>query len=513
MQPVVQAPWRLFGTWQAAPERVLDEPTGLPRPREAWRPRPRGALASTPVCAETVGDMRAAWALGLLTSCTVSVSIEGKRCAPTEPRCLGGYVCVDDVCVAAPPDGSAEDAGTADAGTADAGTADAGTADAGTPDAGPTACPLDVDPAENACLGTTWYLSPTGDDAFDGRSPGQARLTIPAAARRGDTVHLLGGVYPRAPALAVGMSGSAACPFVVEGEPDGGSVLQDTLELGGSYVVFRDLVFSPLDTNGVEVTSFASHITFQRCTFRSRPPTQGYPVELNLHNGCDDCVVRESSFESPDGVAPINAGGPRFAFRGNRVRSGAAAGPAFYGAAPVVEGNDFSGIWLETPHLDFTGSTDARLSRNVFHDLVAVFSDKRLIGGPVRVSHNTFSNIAGNAVPLVAGVSRFDNNLVTIAEWVVGGPGPDAGDWNVFDPSVRRPYADWDGGALKGSDRIAQVNLDPDGVPLAGSAAIDSADPSHAVPPGGGLRADVGARERGATRLPDGRYCLTDGGF
>jgi hypothetical protein len=40
---------------------------------------------------------------------------------------------------------------------------------------------------------------------------------------------------------------------------------------------------------------------------------------------------------------------------------------------------------------------------------------------------------------------------------------------------------------------------------------VDASDPARAVPPGGGARADIGALERGATRLPDGRYCTDDG--
>lgn len=440
--------------------------------------------------------MRAAWALVLLSSCTVSVSLEDKRCASSEPRCLPGYVCVDDFCVVS--DGGARDGGADDGGSTDAG----------------TTCPLDVDPAANACGGTTWYLAPSGSDSNDGRGPATPRLTIPATATRGDTVRLLGGTWAQAPPLSLGMSGNAACPFVVEGEADGGTVIEDTLAVEGAYLVFRHLVFSPHDASSVDALGTANHVTFQWCTFRSRAPSaNSFPTDLFFNDACDDCVVRECSFESPDGVRPIVAGGARVAFRGNRVRVAQGAGPHFSGASPVVEGNDFTGEWNETPYLDFGGSTGARLSRNVFHDLSAFFPDKLLIGGPVRVSHNTFSSVVGNDnVPLVA-VARFDNNLVTNSPWVVQGGAPDAGDWNLFDPSVARPYSDFDGGALPGSDRIAPVAIDARDVPLAGSAAIDAADPADAVPPGGGSRADVGARERGASPLPDGRYCLTDGGF
>jgi hypothetical protein len=465
--------------------------------------------------------MRAALALLLLSSCTVSVPLEGKACAASEPRCVAGYVCVDGVCVtpgsvdggsdAGLPDGGTPDGGTPDAGTPDAGTPDGGASDGGPSDAG---CPLDVDPAQNACAGTTWYLSPTGLDTNDGRSPASPRLTVPPGLMRGDVLHLLGGTYTQGLAIARSMAGTAACPLLVEGEPDGGTVMRATVEFEGSYVVFRHLVFNALDADAITVTSTASRATFQYLTFRTQPPNQLFPVDLHLYGDCTDCVVRECVFESSAGVAPVHSSGDRFVFRGNRVTVREGAGMSIGGVDAVIEGNDFSGVFNDEAWLDFTGATGARLSRNVFHDLAAGYPDKFLVRGPVRITHNTFANITDNAIPLVTLATRFDDNLVTDALWVVGAPAPDAGDFNVFDPSVTRPYADWDGGALPGTDRIAQVRFDgATWVPSAGSAAIDSANPADAVPPGGGARADVGAVERGATALPDGRYCLLDGGF
>jgi hypothetical protein len=272
----------------------------------------------------------------------------------------------------------------------------------------------------------------------------------------------------------------------------------------------RDLVFSPQDEDAVQVSGNSSHLTFQLDAFRSRSPPSAFPTDLFLAP-CSDCTVQECVFQSADGVRPVDVTGAGFTFRGNQVDFTQSAGCSFDGTGTVVEGNDFSGTFNDS-QLTFA-TAGARLVGNVFHDITAFFPDKVMVRGPVRVSRNTFVRISGNdSAPLVQG-SRFDDNLVSVSQWVVGSLAPSGGDFNIFDPSVSRPYSDFDGG-LAGSDRIAGVDFERGGfVPLAGSAAIDGADPALPVPPGGGARADVGAIERGAQRLPDGRYCLADGGL
>ncbi len=430
--------------------------------------------------------------------------------------CPAGYVCASGACQRSAAGGGQAGGGTGGGALGGgAGGGSGGGSGGGGVDAG---CPTDVDPAANACSGTTWYLSPTGSDSADGKSPAAARLTLSGlTVQRGDTVSLLGGTYTQVPSFAVAMSGTASCPLLITGEADGGTVLQKTLSFNGAYFVFRHLVFSPQNEDAV-TTDNANHVTFQFVTFRARlPGSSSYPRDLYFPNSsCSDCVVRESLFDSADGVAVLasDSATARLSFFGNVVHMQNGAGFSFTGPA-LVEANDFSGTFdSNNGYLGFGNSGDARVLRNVFHDITDYYPNKVLLSRPTRVGSNTFARISGNdSVALVVGAGRFDDNLVTVAQWVVNAKQPDAGDYNVFDPSVLRPYSDFDGGALNGTDRIAAVDFDPNGyVPAAGSAAIDSADPSLDVPPGGGARADVGAFERGAQRLADGLYCLPDGG-
>jgi len=155
-----------------------------------------------------------------------------------------------------------------------------------------------------------------------------------------------------------------------------------------------------------------------------------------------------------------------------------------------VVGNTFSGCAAAT--FDAPGGTFAR-------NLVSDVSGGTMVIGAERVVHNTFLRL-GNGVA-TRGARVFSGNIVSIAG--TAREATQGGGFNLFNtvsPSE-------DGGAFS-TDLIALPKLDPSGLPLADSPAIDAADPSDAVPPGGGARADIGAFERGSERLPDGRYCL-----
>ncbi|MFT3840894.1 MAG: hypothetical protein QM723_28145 [Myxococcaceae bacterium] len=447
-------------------------------------------------CREATEGRHTSVALLLLATACVTHSLDytGLACDDAHP-CPVGLTC-----------GADKTCGGGSNGGGDGGTS----TDAG--------CPFDLDPAASACSGTTWYLSPAGNDSADGKSVTTAKATLTGVTvSPGDVVHLLGGTWPTTPAITAAMSGSSACPVLFDGESDGGTVLVHTLHLDATFAVLRHLTFTPKDEDAINAGG-AKNVTFQFDTFRAQMPTPGqYPSDLFLPgDGCKDCVVRQCRFES-DGTNTVlsEAQTPSaFSFYGNTVvMKGASL--SFVGPA-LVEANDFSGHFSAQQNsglLDFTKAPNSVVRRNVFHDIDDIF-DSPMIWKAGRVTNNTFVRISGNdTAPLVIGAGRFDDNIASITGWVVKESEADGGDYNLFDPSVGRPFGSFDGGALNGTDQLAAVGFDPSGyVPAAGNAAVDRGDPSLPVPLGGGTRADIGAFERGATPIADGRYCLPDGG-
>jgi hypothetical protein len=373
-------------------------------------------------------------------------------------------------------------------------------------------CPLDVDPAVSQCAGVTWYLSPSGDAGADGLSPDSPLVTLDqlTALAKGDRVVLLPGVYQRSMTLT--RSGTAACPILISGPEDGGAVLEAKLSLEARSIVLRGLEFAGHGTDDVWIIR-SSHIIFDKVRFHSRAPNQS---PRNINSGCcAECAVLDSTFESTAGISAVLVQGtecPGFVFRGNHVVLDDGVDLGFSTAGGVIEGNEFTGHF-NSDVIAFSNQAAGVVRRNVFHDIEAGNPDKRLIRGAALVESNTFSEINGNQVPLVL-TERFSNNLVTYATPTVGLPMGDGGGYNLFDPSVTKPWTDSTPSQLvSGTDRVAAVTFESQTSfgPAAQSQAIDSADPSLPVPPGGGPRADVGALERGAT-MAHGRYCMLDGG-
>ncbi|MBL8911803.1 MAG: hypothetical protein JNM17_14010 [Archangium sp.] len=423
-------------------------------------------------------------AAALGTACTVNVPLTGKRCAMTEPRCLPGFECVDDFCVpvgSAPGDGGAED------------------------DAGFT-CASDRDPLASACAGSDWFLAQNGNDANDGRSSATPRRTLmPASVNGGDRIHLLGR-WTVDPQLA-SLSGTASCPVIITGEADGGTVLTAKNDLGGSNVVWTRMTVAPSgDLDSFELINAGRFITFHEVTFTGGPVTNGqYPYFIRLEPAarCDDCTVRNCTFLT-GAQRVVTVDGSNFSFLGNRVVLREGPNIESGGANSRIEGNDFSGAFN-----DFVVRIDSgTVAFNVFHHIEVIFPNKVMLTATnARVTRNTFTQIEDDnpGAPLVEAM-RFDNNLISAANRVVAGAPPPGGDWNVFSTDVPLPYFASDGGVF-GTDRRASVDFEPGFVPLAGSVAIDGADPTLPVPQGGGLRGDVGAVERGAQRISTGTYC------
>lgn len=416
------------------------------------------------------------------TACTVNVPLTGKRCAMTEPRCLPGFECVDDFCV---PTGSDPGDGGSDAGFT---------------------CPSDRDPLASACAGSDWYLAQNGSDMNDGRSSATPRRTlVPANVSGGDRIHLLGR-WTTDPALSR-LSGTASCPVIITGEADGGTVLTAKNDLGGTNVVWTKLTIAPAgDEDAFELSSAGRFITFHDLTFTGGPVTMGqYPyfVRLEPTARCDDCTVRNCTFLTGE-QRLVTVDGSNFSFLGNTVVLREGPNLESSGANSRIEGNDFTGRFN-----DFVLQIDrGTVAFNVFHHIEVIFPDKVMLTATnARVTRNTFTQIEDDnpGAPLVSAM-RFDNNLISAANRVVDGAPPPGGDWNVFSTDVPLPYFASDGGVF-GTDRRASVDFEAGFVPLAGSTAIDGADPTLPVPFGGGLRADVGAVERGAQRISTGAYC------
>lgn len=66
------------------------------------------------------------------------------------------------------------------------------------------------------------------------------------------------------------------------------------------------------------------------------------------------------------------------------------------------------------------------------------------------------------------------------------------------------------GAGRRPTDLVGDPRLHSTNSPGPGSVALDAADPSEVVPPGGSAAADLGAVEAGATLLPQGGYCTAD---
>jgi hypothetical protein len=147
----------------------------------------------------------------------------------------------------------------------------------------------------------------------------------------------------------------------------------------------------------------------------------------------------------------------------------------------------------------------SRVVRNFFSYMTDPY-----VNGAAEVLSNTFANLGGSVGAVRKnGALTFRNNIVVnayvgVAIPVSGDTGPLDAAYNLFD-GVNFPYLP---GTLAPTDVIGPALLQSDGTPAANSAAIDAADPALPVPPDGGARADIGAIERGATKIDDGRYCL-----
>ena len=118
----------------------------------------------------------------------------------------------------------------------------------------------------HAAGGTTYYVSPSGNDSSSGTSPSSAIKTLDRASglqlNPGDEVLLERGATFSGK-LAVWRSGAAGAPITIGAYGNGAKpvVTGDCLEVGGSYITMTDFTVSYCNTNGIWTDGTGNVIT------------------------------------------------------------------------------------------------------------------------------------------------------------------------------------------------------------------------------------------------------------
>jgi hypothetical protein len=322
----------------------------------------------------------------------------------------------------------------------------------------------------------------------------------------GDRVHLGAGRYTYP--LTLAGNGARDCPITLLGTPDGGAVLGAPLDVGVAEWDLRDFSINVPDAGyAIQTTgSGVVDVTFERLSFIDTAvgvTAVGNDIYF-VGSSCQSCAVQESRFSSSNSHAlyanPQTTG---LVFRGNTVQGSADFALQIQAPGAVVDSNDFSGtFYSRVLWFNNAATGNNTVHRNLFHELPT--SGLIAVQGGGSIQSNSFVRL--NPFSTVADVGDFRDNLVSQAGTVLASPGPADGGYNLYD-SVGQVYLDAGPGF---TDLTGAAQLDTSFVPLPGSPAVDAADPALPVPPGGGASADVGAFELGATRLPDGRYCVSE---
>ncbi|MFO0726076.1 MAG: right-handed parallel beta-helix repeat-containing protein [Myxococcota bacterium] len=366
-------------------------------------------------------------------------------------------------------------------------------------------CHLFDDENPITCTRRELYVAPDGDDGRDGLSAAAAWASIDVGKLApGDRVHLAAGTYGRPLFSAeTSVDGTKTCPIEILGPDVRGSgpfaEITQPIVLGAAAYWFHDLRFALSGDKGAFAVNFVHNIRLERLVFRNHYTARSYARDVSAV-GADNLAVLSSDFDSDDGQVMDLGGTDDVLIRGNRFAGRDAAQVELGARARVLE-NEFFGAW-GTP---ITGRTEATgtVERNLFHDIVCAHCVIAQNMGLVRA--NTFVSADG-AFAADNGVFR-DNIVLGLAGGTKKSAAEAMGAYNLYS-DVAAPYGS---GAPDATDRMGAPGLGADFVPSASSPAVDQGDPARAVPPGGGMRADIGALERGATRLPDGRYCTADG--
>jgi hypothetical protein len=370
-------------------------------------------------------------------------------------------------------------------------------------------CHLFDDETDVQCAGRDFYVAPDGMDTASGTSPQDPTATLaPYSILPGDRFHLAPGEYSENVVSGQQVGGAPGCPIQLFG-PDAGvdgggmAIFLKPTSFSGDWWWLHDVRFQV--TVGQPALEFGgSDMRLERLVMRNQYPDNTFPRDFTPAFNCDQATIIDCDVNSVNSQVMEANSTTNLQIIGNHIVANAAA-QLEIGSGTFIEGNDFTGAW-GSPLVAGTAGQGLVVVRNVFHDLVGIDGDSIvLVDGADDIRSNTFLNVAQGTV---ATTGTFRDNLV----WNVGNGtqlSADAADagYNLFE-NVTQPYAS---GAGIG-DQSGPGDLDPNDVPLPGSAAYGTADPALPVPPGGGTRADIGARQHGATLLPDGRYCMDGGG-
>ena len=129
--------------------------------------------------------------------------------------------------------------------------------------------------AASTAMASTWYVSPTGAGAKDGKSIATAFATPGdgvAAAKAGDTILLSGGTYTFTAPLKITTSGTATAPICLFAEnaytkradfdfrKEGYGSSNQGIILSGSYWHFKGIDEHNAGDNGMQITGGSNNV-------------------------------------------------------------------------------------------------------------------------------------------------------------------------------------------------------------------------------------------------------------
>ncbi|MBS3967375.1 MAG: Ig-like domain-containing protein [Truepera sp.] len=165
----------------------------------------------------------------------------------------------------------------------------------------------------------SYYISPTGSDSNDGRTPSTPFRTIQraaAAVRPGDLVYLRGGSYYSTPYIDLATSGTPDRPIVWESYPGERAIINGRdapnggrgagfVRIYGSHQVFRNLDITNTPQHGFLIID-ANHIVFDgvRGYFNRGTPINGFRTSnsLFINNVLCDNADPQNSYDDADGL-------------------------------------------------------------------------------------------------------------------------------------------------------------------------------------------------------------------
>jgi hypothetical protein len=201
--------------------------------------------------------------------------------------------------------------------------------------------------SSHAAAASSYYLSPTGRDSANGRTPTQAWKSFEKAfsrMRAGDELTLLPGTYGEAAGTGyisdVGRrsaqvpSGTSAAPTVVRAQNPGSVRVIGALTIGRQFRKDSYIRISGITFEGGGALYNTRHVTLQFCGFHSTGHTGGavFGIGTNDHaEGNSDNLIEDVWIWGNERVIAINYRGDRNIWRRVVVRGDGCSSPACSG--------------------------------------------------------------------------------------------------------------------------------------------------------------------------------------